>query len=102
MSTTNLRSPITDGQVRTVNFFNGRLLSAEDMTAERSAAAEMLNRLGRAVGDGIVEGLNVSLAASGGAGSNAIASVLTVEAGAAVSPRGQTLALPVRTDVSVA
>ena len=32
MSATDLQTPIIDGAIRSTNFFNGRLLSARDLT----------------------------------------------------------------------
>ena len=49
-----------DASVRSVNFFNGRLLSAEDLNKEKSANLEGHKQLGRALGDGIAYGLEVT------------------------------------------
>jgi hypothetical protein len=55
-----VQTPITDG-VRFVNFFNGRLLTAEDLRREQDANVVLRDRLGTAVGDGVVRGLRVAL-----------------------------------------
>lgn len=90
-------APITDG-VRTVNFFNGRLLAAEDLRREQDANRTLRDRLGLAVGDGIVSGLWVSVPAGG----DPAQPVLAVAAGIAVSRAGTALRLPADTTVSLA
>src|SRR2546423_570842 len=98
MSSTDLLAPILDGGIASVNFFNGRLLSGEDLSAEQSANREARRQLGRALGDGIAAGLEVGVAITL---STAAAPVLTVNAGLEVNRRGQTLALPTQTDVAL-
>ena len=44
-----------------IHFFNGRLLTAADMNAEQAAREEGDRTLARAIGPGVVEGLDVSL-----------------------------------------
>ena len=60
MSGVNLLSAILDGGIQNVNFVNGRVLTAEDMTAERRANLLRLRLLGRSVGDGVDYGLKVT------------------------------------------
>ena len=64
MSYTELLEPILKGGIRSVNFFNGRLLSAEDLKQEQEANREGRARLGQAVGHGVAYGLEVSLSAA--------------------------------------
>ena len=92
-----LQQPLTDGAIRTVNFFNGRLLSAKDLTREQTARREADARLGRAIGDGVAYGLEVARDAGL---DTAAAPVLRVKAGLAVNRAGRTLRLAA--DVSVA
>jgi hypothetical protein len=87
-----------DQGLRSINFFNGRLLSGEDLTAEQVANREGRQRLGQALGDGIAYGLEVSQ--TPGANSPATP-VVTVTPGLAVNRRGQTLLLPTSVDVSL-
>jgi hypothetical protein len=89
--------PVTDG-VRIVNFFNGRLLAAEDLRREQDANRTLRDRLGTAVGDGIVSGLWVSLPAGG----DPAQPVLAVSAGTAVNRAGVALQLAADTTVSLA
>ena len=55
-----LQQPILYGGILSINFFNGRLLSARDLTREQSANRESDRRLGQAIGEGIAYGLEVS------------------------------------------
>lgn len=92
-----LQQPLTEGGIRNVNFFNGRLLTGKDMSREQAARREADARLGRALGDGVASGLEV---ARDPLHDRADAPVLRVKAGLAVNRVGQTLCLPV--DASVA
>ncbi|MCA9492867.1 MAG: hypothetical protein KC621_23205 [Myxococcales bacterium] len=74
--------------IRSVNFFNGRLLTAEDLREEREAARAHRRALGRGVGAGVVEGLWVT-SVSGGSGP-----AVRVEAGRAIDGDGTDLTLP--------
>jgi len=67
-----------DGEPRSF-FFNGRLLSAEDLTREQAARDGAEARLARLIGCGVAQGLTVTA----GAGS-----VLHVSAGLGVTPSG--------------
>lgn len=60
-------------------FFNGRLLSAEDLTREQAARDGAERQLARLIGCGVAEGLDVSV----GAGS-----LLHISAGLGVTPSG--------------
>jgi hypothetical protein len=85
-----LKEAIFDRDVRTVNFFNGRLLTAEDLSREQNASREERRRLGRAIGSGIAYGLEVAAAP----GSDRVsAPSVTITPGLAIDRRGQTLAL---------
>lgn len=64
MSAVDLLQPILDGGLERNNFFNGRLLSAEDLRAEQTATAAQLARLAGGVGDGVAWGMGVSVLTS--------------------------------------
>jgi hypothetical protein len=98
MSSTELLQPILDGGIRSVKFFNGRLLSGEDMSDEQAANHEGRDRLGQAMGEGVAFGLEVSEAAGL---SKRDAPVLTINAGMAVNRQGQTLKLAAANSVSL-
>lgn len=76
----------TEQSIRSVNFFNNRLLSAEDLNAEKAANRAEHKQLGRALGDGIVRGLEVSVQ------DKALPS-LTVTAGLAINRSGRAVEL---------
>ena len=98
MSTqTKLQEPVTDGGISSINFFNGRLLTAQDMIREKAANREADRRLGRAIGDGVAYGLEVSASAE----SKLEEPALQIEAGLAVNRFGQTLALRDRTTLTL-
>jgi hypothetical protein len=79
------------------NFFNGRLLTADALKADQLANREQRRLLGRAVGDGVVEGLEVTVVRAGGVG---VQPVVGVTKGLALSRAGQVLQL--HTDEQVA
>jgi len=71
---------IATGQARTY-FFNGRLLSAEDLQREQTLREAGQRRLAQLLGCGIERGLNVGWSAG--------SSELTVSAGLGVTPSGE-------------
>ncbi|HVF41421.1 MAG TPA: hypothetical protein VM936_00325 [Pyrinomonadaceae bacterium] len=97
MNRVDLLEPLLDGGIANTNFFNGRLLSAEDLRAEQKAGRRQRAQLGVAVGEGVVDGLWVERAATGGE----LAAVLRVSAGLALNRGGQPLALPADTEVAL-
>jgi len=99
MSQFKLDTPILDGGIRTTNFFNGRIVAREDMQREQDAERAVHERLGRAIGAGIVSGFEVVATAIGG--SSIADPVVTVRKGLAVNRLGQTVALDRDVDVSL-
>ena len=95
---TALGQAIAAGGIRSVNFFNGRLLTGEDLSQEQDANALARLRLGQAVGSGVAHGLEVTQSTTGSTNERP---VLTVEAGLAVSRSGRVLDLPSRTDLAL-
>ena len=98
MTTTQLLDPVLDGGIRNVNFFDGRLLTAADLRDEQRAGRTRHGHLVRALGDGVVEGLEVTLA-SAGAGDQT--PVVSVAAGLALTRDGRSLELPSARTVSL-
>ena len=98
-SSIDLQQPIIDGGIRSINFFNGRMLTARDLTREQSANREVTRRLGQAVGEGVAYGLEVSKSKS--ASSTSEFPLVTVTPGLAVNRQGQTLWLRDQTDVAL-
>jgi len=96
--TNNLLTPILNDRTRSVNFFNGRLLTGEDLTAEQQANRVAHSLLGQAVGSAVAYGLEVTESA---ALSQIASPVLSVKRGLAINPNGGTLLLDNDTDISL-
>ena len=96
MSTTDLLTPFLKGGIRNVNFFNGRVLTAEDLKDEQRANREQHHKLGVGIGEGVIEGLNVQLKAG-----DPTSSVIEVTAGTALNRSGNVLCLPETVDVAI-
>src|SRR4051794_30483213 len=80
-----LESALLEDGIDTVNFFNGRVLTAEDLRDEQRADTTHHRRLGRAIGPGVVTGLEVAAGAD--------RSSVTVTPGLALNARGDALEL---------
>ena len=98
MSNIGLLDPFLDKGIRNTNFFNGRLLSGEDLSQEQAANREARRRLGQAIGEGIAFGLDV-LKTSGA--STRTSPAVTVTKGLALNRQGYTLSLPDDVEVSL-
>jgi hypothetical protein len=96
-SSIDLQQPVINGGIRSINFFNGRMLTARDLTREQTANREATWRLGQAVGEGIAYGLELSKSSA----STNEAPVISVSSGLAVNRQGQTLWLRDKTDVAL-
>src|SRR5688572_25346209 len=94
---TSIESLVGDTELRHINFFNGRLLTAEDLSDEQNANRSRARHLGRAVGAGIAYGLQVDIA-QGGPSEEAIVEILE---GLAVNRAGQTLRLACTQTISL-
>ena len=94
----NLLTAIVNDRTRSVNFFNGRLLTGEDLTAEQQANRVAHGLLGQAIGSGVAYGLEVSKSAA----LNQVATpVLSIKRGLALNSNGGTLLLDNDTDLSL-
>lgn len=93
-----LTEAITDGGIPWINFFNGRLLSGEDLSKEQNSNLEGRRRLGRAIGEGVVQGLEVK--AADNINTRESPQVL-IEPGLAINRQGQTLWLEYQTGVKL-
>ncbi|HEX8556837.1 MAG TPA: hypothetical protein VF668_01980 [Pyrinomonadaceae bacterium] len=99
MSSRNLSEPITDGGIQNVNFFNGRLLTADDLSAVLDAGRRHDRQLAEGLGEGVVHGLEVELSKS----STAARPVVRVTGGLAFNRAGAPVALAAPTvDVALA
>jgi hypothetical protein len=93
---THLEEAVTAAGIASVNFFNGRLLTGEDLSREQLANREGRLRLGQAIGAGIAYGFEVS--ESKGV-SSPTRPVLRVQPGLAVNAEGLALELGDRIDL---
>jgi hypothetical protein len=101
MGRVELLEPLFEAGVRNTNFFNGRLLSAQDLRTEQDAVRARLARAARAVGEGIVEGLWVEKVKASASASDAARAVVSVSRGLAVCRAGTALSLPFDTEVAL-
>lgn len=97
MAVRQLGESILDGGLRSINFFNGRLLSAEDLSQEQTANREARRALGQASGDGIAYGLEVVRPA----GLSSSQPIVTIRPGLAVNRRGQSMYLSDSLDLAL-
>jgi len=93
MDIENLLNPILDQGIRHTNFFEGRLLTGEDLRNQQQANREHDKCLGRAIGSGIIEGLEVILDEAHD-GSDGQPPIVTVKKGLAVNAKGEVIGLP--------
>jgi hypothetical protein len=99
VSTQALLSPVLSGSaLRSVNFFNGRLLTGDDLAGEQSARQARLQQLGKVTGAGVAYGLEVKETPGTSTPQNP---VVTVAGGLALSPSGMALWLPSSVDLSL-
>lgn len=89
MTPVELEQAILEQGLRSVNFFNGRLLTAHDLRREQEARHTGDRRLGRVLGDGVAFGLEVREHPD----STAQEPLVTVAKGLAVNRKGQALRL---------
>jgi hypothetical protein len=100
VTTEALDLPVVAGDaLRSANFFNGRLLTGEDLRREQETTRARLQRVGRAAGAGVAYGLEVSETIGTSTKSRP---VVTVAAGLAVSRSGETVELGAPIDLGLA
>lgn len=102
MGRVELLEPLLEDGIRNTNFFNGRLLSAEDLQQEQQASRAQRTQLAKAVGAGTVSGLRVRRAVVASPPGAATSALVTVSAGLALNRSGQTLELRADTEVALA
>lgn len=85
-----LQDPIVEDGIAFTSYFNGRLLSSEDLARDQQGNREARRRLGQAIGEGIAFGLEMF---ESPAESSKLAPVITVQPGVAVTRDGQVLSL---------
>lgn len=86
----NLLENVPDQNLRNIHFFNGRILTAEDMGDEQTVQRIHNRQLGRALGEGIINGLEVELTLTP---KDPISRTLSIKNGTAINRKGQCLSL---------
>jgi hypothetical protein len=86
-----LNEPITERGILNTNFFNGRLLTAQDLKTDQDAERSQRWQLGQGIGEGVIEGFEVSLVSPGTTGT---LPVVAITKGLALNRNGQILTLP--------
>ncbi|HWA26486.1 MAG TPA: hypothetical protein VG734_12570 [Lacunisphaera sp.] len=99
MSTHRLDEPVLEPGVRFPHFFNGRMLSGEDLTHERAANFTRQRHLAGALGSGIAHGFEISWDTA--LHPDRAAPVLTIAPGLALSASGHTLRMEHPIDLAV-
>ncbi|RKH09094.1 hypothetical protein D7V97_17695 [Corallococcus sp. CA053C] len=92
-----LDTPFLKDGIRSTNFFNGRLLSAEDLGQEQTARDAAQQRMGRALGEGVAYGLEVSLSQD----NSPTTPLVTVQPGLGVNREGEAMELLQPVEVSL-
>lgn len=82
-----------DPRLTRTNYFDGRLLTAEDLNRDQTYLDGRLREMGRAVGDGVVRGLDLML--------DPLQATITVTPGLAVNAAGRVLELERNLSVSL-
>lgn len=98
MSAKALLEPILENGIKNTNFFEGRLLTGRDLQDQQIANRTRHQQLGRAIGAGVIEGLEVEVKSDGSEGSPP---VLTVKQGLAITAKGDILELPQNEDIAL-
>ena len=101
MSRFELLEPFLEDGILNTNFFNGRLLSAEDLRTEQQAALKRAAHLGASVGMGVVRGLRVGKVPTTSPPGSLTNAAVKVSKGLGVNGAGQTLWLPSDTEVKL-
>src|SRR6266704_5860898 len=97
MANANLNIPVLSGGILNTNFFNGRILAAEDLITFQVANAQQHRQLGRAIGDGVAWGLDITLSDT----STIVQPILHITQGLALNRKGEAVALPVDVDLAL-
>jgi hypothetical protein len=96
MAVRQLSELIVDDDLKFIKYFNGRLLSGEDLSREQAAHREAGRRRGLAVGYGIVEGLEVTIPNRSRQGA-----MVQVAKGMAINRHGHIVTLPDTEDLAL-
>ncbi|HZT77422.1 MAG TPA: hypothetical protein VFA27_12280 [Vicinamibacterales bacterium] len=97
MDVAQLLEPVLTGGVKDAHFFNGRILTADDLRTMQAAARQHDAQIARAMGEGVAHGLEVTV----GGGSSTTQAVLHVEHGLAINALGERAYLQSAVDVAL-
>jgi hypothetical protein len=95
---------IGDSRRSRPNYFDGRFLTASDLTADQTYFLSRQADLARSSGFGVIEGLMVTDVANADASSIAIdrSTIVRISAGYGLTPSGELVAIPTDLDVNLA
>lgn len=96
MAVRQLSELILDDALKFIKFFNGRLLSGEDLSREQASHREARRRTGLALGYGIAEGLEVTILDRSRQGA-----MVKVAKGVAMNRHGHVVMLPESVDLKL-
>ncbi len=96
MAVRQLSELILDEDLKFIKFFNGRLLSGEDLSREQASLREARRRTGLALGYGIAEGLEVTILDRSREGA-----MVKVAKGVAMNRHGHVVMLPESVDLKL-
>lgn len=92
MSFKTLLEPIIESGIKNTNYFEGRLLSGKDLTEQEQANKQHRQQLGKILGHGVVNGLEVSLEKKGAGAEDPI---VRINNGMAITLEGDVVELPI-------
>lgn len=93
-----LRTPVPDSEIASVHFFNGRLVTSGDMALEQESQRLADQRIGSAIGAGVVEGLGIEFVST----DTQNGTLLRVDAGSGITSKGSVLKLESKVDLQIA
>src|SRR5262245_51157471 len=93
-----VNDPILDDGIPFTAYFNGRLLSGEDLARDQDGNREARRRIGQTIGEGVAFGLQVFETPGQ---STSTSPVVTVRPGVAINRQGQVLALRSAVDLNL-
>ena len=96
MATRQLSELILEDDLKFIKFFNGRLLSGEDLSREQASHREARRRTGLTIGYGIAEGLEVTIRNRSRQGA-----MVQVAKGLALNRHGHVVTLPEPVDLAL-
>lgn len=100
MNIIDLLTPILDRELTFTNYFNGRLLTANDLKNDQEANKARSRQIGQALGEGIAFGLEARISKDP-FNPEKPSHAVTVSAGVAMNPLGEVLNLPEDTNVAI-